>query len=260
MKFALILLGLASLGYLVAAIGMQRATFIENQHDLSGWRKLLWFSLFLHTVALGGFSVAVGHLPVNHIAETIAPLGWVLMLLYLTLGERWRVEVVGTVAAPAAFGMTAFSAFALWGDKPAAVSSTWLKVHVFSLVLGYATFFLAAFCAILYFVQARLLKKKKLGGLFSVLPPLETLDQVAYRFIRSGFPLMVLGIVTGLLLNQWQWRWDYLETLVAATGLVYTFYLHARIAGWQGRRVNMILLIAFCCVLISLVIPGGTHR
>lgn len=260
LKLALVLLLCAALGYLIAAVGLQRATFVHNRVDFGPWRKVLWAGLALHTLGLGLFSVAMGHLPITHVAETFAPLSWVLMFLYLALGERWHVEVVGTVAAPAACVMTLFSAGALWGERPAPVTSFWIKLHVMSIILGYASFILAAACALLYFLQARNLKAKKLGGLFSVLPPLDTLDQVAYRFIRAGFPLMVVGIATGVLLNGWTWKWDLQETVVAATGLVYTLYLHARIAGWRGRKVNSILLLAFVCVLASLFIPGASHN
>ena len=260
LKAALVMLVVAALGYLIASVGLQRAIFIHNRMEFGPWRKLLWVSLVIHTLGLGLFSLAVGHLPITHVAETFAPLAWVLMLLYLLFGERWRVEVVGTVAAPAAFVMTIFSAGALWGERPAPVNDFWIQLHVVSIILGYASFFLAASCAFLYFLQARLLKRKKLGGLFSVLPPLDTLDQVAYRFIRAGFPLMVVGIATGVLLNEWTWKWDLQETVVACTGLVYTLYLHARIAGWRGRRVNSILLLAFFCVVASLLIPGASHH
>ncbi len=260
MKAAVACLALAALGYLVASVGIQRKTFIQKRSDLAGWRRLLWVSLAVHTLGLGLYSFVAGHLPLTHISETIAPLGWVIMVLYLIFGERWRVEVVGTVAAPAAFATTVFSAFTLWSEGPQGSSDIWKILHVTSIVLGYATFILAAACALLYFVQARLLKQKKLGGLLKVLPALETLDQVAYRLIRVGFPLMLFGIGTGLLLNDWRWNWDFQLTLVAATGLVYTLYLHARIAGWQGRRVNMMLLIACVCVLISFVAPGVVHR
>lgn len=262
MKTGLIIMGLASLGYLVAAIGSQRDLFLNNSRDLGRWRRVLWVSLAAHTLGLLLYGYFLGHLPITRMDHTIAVLGWVVMVLYLVLGERWKVEVVGTVAAPAAFALTAFSSVALWGggQQSGAAGGPWLQVHVASLLLGYATFIMAAFCAVLYFVQARLLKQKKVTGLFTALPPLDTLDRVAYRFIRVGFPLLILGIVTGLLISNWTWHWDPKETLVAMTALVYTGYIHARIAGWQGRRVNMLLLVAFGCVLVSYLIPGESHR
>lgn len=261
MKVGLTMMGLASVGYLLATIGSQRDLFVEAKQDLTRWRRWLWISLALNTVGLGMYSLWLGHLPFTRMDQAIASLGWAVMLLYLLLGERWKVDVLGTVAAPAAFAMTAFSSFALWGSHAGPPATTaWLQVHVISLFLGYATFLLAAFCALLYFLQVRLLKKKKVSGLFAALPPLDTLDRAAYRFIRVGFPLLLLGIASGLLISNWHWNWDAKETMVALTALVYAFYLHARlVAGWQGRRVNMILLIAFVCVLFSYFIPGKAH-
>ncbi|MBI3924286.1 MAG: cytochrome c biogenesis protein CcsA [Armatimonadetes bacterium] len=253
-----ILLGVVSIAYLAATVGLQRNLF-GSSSSWPFWRRILWISFAFHTAALVLVSVSLGHAPITRMDEAIASFAWLLVLMYLLLGERWKVEMVGTVAAPAAFAMTAFSAFALSQQPSASVGSAWIWIHVASLLLGYAAFCLAAFCAVLYFLQARMLKKKKLGNAFTVLPPLDTLDRVAYRFILAGFPLMVLGTVTGILLNNWHWVWNSKFVLVGLTGMIYLGYLHARIAGWQGRRVNMVLLVAFVCVLVSFLAPDTSH-
>ncbi len=257
MSLALALLGLSSLIYLVAGAGIQRGAIQENNATFPRWNTLLWVGFALHTIALVSYSISSGHLPIQRLHETFAPLAWLIMLLYLLLAERWRIEVAGAVAAPAAFAMTGFSIFALWQGQPSSAAGPGLYVHVISLVVGYASFFFASFCAVLYFVQARLLKQKKLDGLYRALPPLGTLDNLSYRLIWAGFPALVIGIVSGLFIQGGQWNWGYQEILVVATSLVYTVYLHARVAGWQGRRLNAMLLMASACAAISFLLPGG---
>jgi ABC-type transport system involved in cytochrome c biogenesis permease subunit len=132
-----------------------------------------------------------------------------------------------------------------------------LYIHVLSLILGFASLFLASFCALLYFVQAKLLKEKQLDGIFRALPPLGTLDQVASRLIWAGFPALVIGIASGLFIKGGHWDWGTQEVVVVATSLFYTVYLHARVAGWQGRRLNSILLVASVFAIASFLLPGG---
>lgn len=259
MTMALAMLGLAALGYLFAAVGFQYNLFKERRHDWRPWTTILLISHGVHTVALFLLTYELGHLPIGRMDEAISALAWLLIGLYIGLGRRWKVEVVGTVAAPAACVMTAFAAVAMAADTTAPQRSAWLLVHVGSLIASYAAFTLAAACAGLYFWQARHLKRKKLSGTFRMLPSLDALDRAAYRFILGGFPLMVLGIVSGLVISNWTWNWDARETLVAVTCGVFAVYLHLRLAGWQGRPVNRVLLIAYFCVMLSFLVRGQVH-
>lgn len=254
---ALPMLGVSALGYLAAGAGIQRGIYLKSQKSFPKWRKVLWSSFLFHTLALIVYSVVSGTLPINSLKETFAPLAWVIMLLYLLVGERWSVEVTGAVAAPAAFAMTSFSVFALWQGTGTTEAGPGLYIHVLSTILGFASFFLASFCAILYFVQAKLLKKKQLDGIFRALPPLGTLDQVASRLIWAGFPALVIGIASGLFIQGGKWDWGTQEVVVVATSVFYTIYLHARVAGWQGRRLNSILLVASIFAILSFLLPGG---
>ncbi|MFN6383579.1 MAG: c-type cytochrome biogenesis protein CcsB, partial [Pseudanabaena sp.] len=69
----------------------------------------------------------------------------------------------------------------------------------------------------------------------------ETLDNLSYRAIGLGFPLLTIGIIAGgVWANEaWgsYWSWDPKETWSLITWLVFAAYLHTRITkGWQGRK------------------------
>lgn len=69
----------------------------------------------------------------------------------------------------------------------------------------------------------------------------DTLDNISYRIIGLGFPLLTIGIIAGAVWanEAWgsYWSWDPKETWALITWLVFAAYLHARITkGWQGRR------------------------
>ena len=83
----------------------------------------------------------------------------------------------------------------------------------------------------------------------------ETLDNISYRIIGLGFPLLTIGIIAGAVWanEAWgsYWSWDPKETWALITWLVFAAYLHARITrGWQGRRPAIIAATGFAVVWV----------
>lgn len=257
MTVSIALLLVAFVGYLAAGFGLFHGVYHGHQQAFPRWRAILWAAFIVHTVALGVYSWETGQLPMHRLKETFAPLAWAVMALYLVIGGRWRIEVMGAVAAPVASAMTAFAAFALWQDTGVSSAGPGLYLHILSLVLGFASLFSASFCALLYFVQEKLLKEKRLDGVYRALPPLGTLDRVAYRLIWAGFPALVVGIASGVFIEDGHWTWGVQEIVVVVTSLVYTLYLHARVAGFQGRRLNVVLLLTSAVAAASFFLPSG---
>jgi len=96
----------------------------------------------------------------------------------------------------------------------------------------------------------------------------ETLDNISYRIIGLGFPLLTIGIIAGgVWANEaWgsYWSWDPKETWALITWLVFAAYLHARITrGWQGRRPAILasagLLVVWVCYLGVNLLGKGLH-
>jgi cytochrome c-type biogenesis protein CcsB len=83
----------------------------------------------------------------------------------------------------------------------------------------------------------------------------DTLDNISYRIIGLGFPLLTIGIIAGgVWANEaWgsYWSWDPKETWALITWLVFAAYLHSRITkGWQGRRPAILAAVGFVVVWI----------
>jgi cytochrome c-type biogenesis protein CcsB len=83
----------------------------------------------------------------------------------------------------------------------------------------------------------------------------ETLDNISYRVIGLGFPLLTIGIIAGAVWanEAWgsYWSWDPKETWALITWLVFAAYLHARITrGWQGRRPAILAATGFVAVWV----------
>ena len=88
------------------------------------------------------------------------------------------------------------------------------------------------------------------------LPDPRKLEDITYRVIIAGWPLLTIGIVMG---GMWAneawgrfWGWDPKETWALITWVVYAGYLHTRITlGWAGKRPATIAVFAFAVVVFT---------
>jgi cytochrome c-type biogenesis protein CcsB len=97
-------------------------------------------------------------------------------------------------------------------------------------------------------------------------PPLVVLDDVTYRMIAVGWPLLTAGIITGAVWanSAWgtYWSWDPKETWSLITWFVYAIYLHSRyVRGWKGTQMAVVSAVGFLAVIftylgVNLVLSG----
>lgn len=96
----------------------------------------------------------------------------------------------------------------------------------------------------------------------------DTLDNISYRIIGLGFPLLTIGIISGAVWanEAWgsYWSWDPKETWALITWLVFAAYLHARITkDWQGRKPAILaasgFVVVWICYLGVNLLGKGLH-
>jgi cytochrome c-type biogenesis protein CcsB len=88
------------------------------------------------------------------------------------------------------------------------------------------------------------------------MPPEETLEELNYRSVMVGFPMLSAGILTGAVWAHYAWgsywSWDPKETWSLITWIFYALFLHARFArGWKGRRIALLSVIGFASVIFT---------
>ena len=84
--------------------------------------------------------------------------------------------------------------------------------------------------------------------LMESVPEAATLDELNYRSVAIGFPLLTGGIILGAIWGHvaWgrYWGWDPKETWAFISWLIFAFFLHMRVfGGWDGRKIAWVGLI-----------------
>ncbi len=223
----------------------------------------------VHTIAIALLWHALGHPPIVNMHETLSFLAWAMSGSFLLFHHYSKVKSMGAFAAPLI--VVVMTASSLQHDRmlplPPALKSLWLPIHATICLLAYAVLALAFVISIMFLLQERQIKRKRLGGIFHRLPSLDALDSAAERCIKIGFPLLTLGIVTGSIWAEqaWgaYWSWDPKETWSLITWFLYAALLHQRFTvGWRGRRAAIMTIIGFLTLLFTFIgvnylLPGA---
>ena len=207
--------------------------------------------------------------PLSNLYESVVFFAWSILLVYLLMDLKYKQRAVGAFVIPFAFiGMT----WAQLGLDDAiaplvpALQSNWLTYHVITCFLGYAGFAIACGASIMYLILDTQKDRANKNGILSLFPDIRVLDDINYKAIMFGFPMLTLGIITGAAWANYAWgtywSWDPKETWSLIVWFVYAAFLHARFTrGWVGKRAAWLSIVGFaatifCYLGVNLVLSG----
>jgi cytochrome c-type biogenesis protein CcsB len=200
-----------------------------------------------------------GYIPLANMYESLIFFSWAIVLVYLIVDIRYHQRTVGVIAAPlAAIAIAVTSLIPGVGSeiRPLipALQSNWLAIHVITCFLGYSAFAIAGGISVAYLIQLR--RERSPRGPISWLPATQILDDINYKAIVIGFPMLTLGIVTGAAWASYAWgsywSWDPKETWSLITWFVYAAFLHARFTReWRGKKTALLSIFGFCAVIFT---------
>jgi len=252
---SLILLKLTAILYLIATGSF--VFYVVRRDTASRLPPLILGAGFIiHTLALTAYFMREGFPALTEMREALLFKSWLMVACYLLIQIKYRLTVLGGIIAPLAFLMSlagiAFGSGS--GEIPPDLKTFWLPLHVTLAFLGNAVFALAFGVSLIYLLQERRLKHKRMTALMKRFPSLESLDRLNYVLLGWGFPFMTLGIVTGSIWagiywgNYWSW-----EPRQISSGIAWLFYgalLHGRItAGLRGKKAAFLTIVGFTVVL-----------
>lgn len=224
--------------------------------QLAAGLMITGFTLHTGLLVVSGFKV--GHFPINNLHETLSFTGWAIAAAFLALTFRYKLKILGIYAAPL-ITLTLIAAHQIpksVSQDPQLFKSWWLVAHIVAIFLGNAAFALACGLGVLYLLQENAIKKKTRGFFFKRLPSLDLLDTTGYACIVTGFSMITIGLITGIIYAKaiWGrfWSWDPKEVWSVITWLFYAALLHERLTvGWRGRRAAIMAIVGFGVLLFT---------
>jgi cytochrome c-type biogenesis protein CcsB len=241
-------------------------TFSASRNRMIGTfsTSLLIIGLLIHS---GGLVVrwlethqtGYGYVPLSNMYESLIFFSWTIVLIYLILEFKYQQKIIGVFITPFAFLAIALTSIIPGVDAKItplmpALQSNWLTIHVTTCFFGYAAFAVSFGVSILYIVRDREGSPKE--GASKWLPSTQILDEINYKSIVIGFPMLSLGIITGAAWANYAWgsywSWDPKETWSLITWFVYAAFLHARLTrDWRGRKAAILSIVGFVAVLFT---------
>ncbi len=233
-----------------------------SSHEGSGFRKAVFRILILiwifHTANIGlrwveSYKLGIGHAPLTNFYESMIFFAWTLGLAVILTKFKFKSDIIVVLGMPLIF-LTMASTFLMDPDiEPLipALQSNWLIAHVVTCFLGYAGFAISFIAAVvLIFMNLTSTKEKPHAKSAAIL------DEIVYRAVLAGFPMLTIGIITGAAWADYAWgaywSWDPKETWSLITWLIYSAFLHARLARhWSGLSTAVLSVIGFAAVLFT---------
>jgi len=215
------------------------------------------------------------YFPLSNLYESLLFLTWCLTFAQILLEYKNKNIIIGTINSPICLFIVSFASFSLPIDMQQAsplvpaLRSNWLIMHVTIMMVSYATLMLGSLLSILFLVLGEInigkkrIKKSNNPNVLIMknhnnvakITLLESIDNLSYRTIGLGFPLLTIGIIAGAVWanEAWgsYWSWDPKETWALITWLIFASYLHSRLTkSWSGRKPAILASIGFLVVWI----------
>ncbi|MFN7729425.1 MAG: cytochrome c biogenesis protein [Bdellovibrio sp.] len=255
--------------YLLAVVALT-LFWILKQHRLvtAGW-VLTSIGILFHLYGFGLRIYLSDRAPVSNMYETVVwvSFGTVLFAMIIEAIYKWRL-ILTAGAAVGAFCLilTDFAPVVLDDSiqplEPVLRSNFWLTVHVLTITISYAAFFLAFALGdiglVMYLRDEKRYEER-----------IRALVMALYRSIQIGVAFLAPGIILGGIWADYSWGrfwgWDPKETWALIALLGYLAILHARLAGLL-KNFGMICtaILSFSLIImawygVNFVLGAGLH-
>lgn len=223
------------------------------------------------------------YFPLSNLYESLLFLTWCLTFSHLILEYKNKNILIGAISSPISLFIIAFASFSLPLEMQAAsplvpaLRSNWLMMHVTIMMISYAALIIGSLLSIVFLIISNnqniklnkqiTHKKNRIYHLnensmliedninIKKITLLKSIDNLSYRTIGLGFPLLTIGIIAGAVWanEAWgsYWSWDPKETWALITWLIFASYLHSRFTkSWTGKKPAILASIGFFVVWI----------
>ncbi len=243
-------------------------------------RSAIWAqiaAIAVHSAAIVLRGIDMGRLPMANQYEFATAFAWALALISLIFILKFNFPALGVFSSPVTLLLAVYAGLQKQNELKLiaangadsirnlmpALRSSWLGIHVSTVIVAYGAFGVSFVLSILFLVRGRIRENSFWDA---HIPKQEKLDTISYRCISLGMMFLTATIFIGGIWaeNAWgsYWTWDPKETWALVTWLIYLIYLHLRIRrGWNGKTAAIFGTVGFVCVLftyigVNTLLPG----
>jgi ABC-type uncharacterized transport system permease subunit len=237
--------------------------YLQSGKEVTGRMAtaLMFLGLIAHYLSLLMRAKGTHMVPYHDLQGSMSLFGWLLAVIYLCLEIYHRQRTVGAFVLPIILAFF-FCAY-LMPDHPSVHPSiehgVVFALHVTLSILAYAAFALSCVLSLMYLVEERYLKIRKLGDVVWRLPPLELLERMSYTSVLLGLITIAVGTGLGFLVvdrqtgHQAFFDPKYVVTLVVLL-LYFAYFGLARTTAWRGARASKLCVFNFVLVILSFTV------
>nr|YP_009393884.1 cytochrome c biogenesis protein ccs1 [Polysiphonia sertularioides]ARW62446.1 cytochrome c biogenesis protein ccs1 [Polysiphonia sertularioides] len=225
------------------------------------------------------------YFPLSNLYESLIFLAWSMNFIQIFIEQKVKNKFIGSITMPTVLFIIGFTTLYLPNQlKEAsplvpALKSNWLMMHVTVMILSYSTLMIGSLLSFLMLIISnnetiklegnsnnnikKILFKYQIEKQDTItqentctrLSLVQIIDNLSYRIIGFGFPLLTIGIISGAVWANaaWgtYWSWDPKETWALITWITFAIYLHSRInSKSKSRRPAIIASLGFIVIWI----------
>lgn len=148
----------------------------------------------------------------------------------------------------------ALSLLPFWHIQPRNNLPLGLSLHILLSIVAYSLLSIAALEALFLAYQSRQLHQHHSSPLMQVLPPLQTMESLLFNLVATGFGLLTLALLSGLLFVEDFFAQHLIHKTVFSlvAWLVYGTFIwgHFRL-GWRGKTATLWTLGGFISLMLA---------
>jgi ABC-type uncharacterized transport system permease subunit len=129
-----------------------------------------------------------------------------------------------------------------------------MTVHIITSVVAFGVLSIAGVYAVFIYLIDQLLRQHRLNKLVQTLPALDTLEELLFHLIKTGFAVLTISLLTGLVFvnDLFAQHLAHKTLLSIFAWLVFAILIWGRWKkGWRGRMAVRMTLAGIVLLLLS---------
>ena len=181
-------------------------------------------------------------------------MAWVVVLFIALVGLFRPMRHLLALCLPVAASAVLLQMFLSSDNIAPTGAAAGLKLHILLSVTAYALLAIGAAQALILALQETRLRNHQPIRVMRVMPPLQALEELLVQALATGFFLLSLSLVTGLMLihDLLEQRLSHKVVFSLLAWLIFATVLWGRWSrGWRGKTLSYWALGGFICLLIA---------